>query len=157
MFKKPPAAEDLNQVPDAQQPMRDNSQDDQAAYRGWAKEVSKGVDEIIRGPRGKGLTMQTQRDLVTCLDLLDGTTSLPFDWDITMYTNPPPLNATRMGKSALGDKTVDPEGNVDDDDEDLDSVERPQWSKGEVHIVKLPAVPFWTMARYVYAYKRVWV
>ena len=39
-------------MPDSQQPMHDNNANDEAAYREWASQVSKGVHQIISGPRG---------------------------------------------------------------------------------------------------------
>ena len=81
-------------------------------------------------------------DLCACLNLIDGDDPLPFDWDISMYTNPPPLKAPRLATAKVGSLRGDkkysrPESEEDYDDEDLDSVARPQWSLGEVRIVKL--------------------
>jgi hypothetical protein len=140
-------------VPDAQQPMHENKENDKAAYREWASQVATGVTQILSGRRGDGIPHKAKLDLCACLNLIDAIDPLPFDWDISMYTNPPPMNAPRLATAKVGSLRGDkkyshPESDEDYDDDDLDSVARPQWSIGEVHILKLTVAPFWAMVRY---------
>lgn len=134
--------------------MHHNKEEDKAAYRDWATKVSTGVAQIINGRRT--INEKAKLDLCACLVLLDGKAPLPFDWDITLYTEPPALRAPRLPTAKVGplpgDKGykqyVDPE--EDDDDGDLDDpIARPKWNLGEVQIVKMTAAPFWIMARYI--------
>lgn len=130
--------------------MHHNPKDDVVAYRAWAGQVSAGVCQIINGQRI--IPVPSQLDLCRCLNLLAGEDPLPFDWDIDMYTNPPALKPPRLATASVGsqpgDKVHNECENSDDDDEGLDAVARPLWTIGEVHVVKLPAPPHWTMARF---------
>ena len=142
-------------MPDAQQSKHHNKEADKFSYRDWLK-VTSGVTQIITGRRGFTMPQTAKLDLCACLNLLDAEEPLPFTWDISLYTNPPELKAPRVPTDKIGslpaDKTheqyADPEDDYDDDD--LDSIARPEWNLGEVHVIKLPSAPFWTMARLTY-------
>ena len=141
-------------MPDSQQAMHDNNPTDKAAYRAWASQVSTGVHQILSGRRGNVMPQKPKLDLCACLNLLDGDDPLPFAWDTSLYTNPPPLSAPRLGTAKVGSQQGDrtysrPDSDEDYDDDDLDSVARPQWCAGEVRIVKLTEPPFWAMVRYI--------
>lgn len=141
-------------MPDSQQPMHDNNANDEAAYREWASQVSKGVHQIISGPRGNIMPHTAKLDLCACLNLIDGEDPLSFAWDISMYTNPPPLNAPRLAtdkvRSIRRDKAYSrPDSDEDYDEEDLDTIARPQWNRGEVRILKMTEAPYWAMVRYI--------
>ena len=149
-----PVAEDLNEdnVPNAQQPMHDNKKKKKAEYRNWASKVTKGVTDIMNSRRANVMSHKAKLDLCTCMNLLDGTLPLPFIWDTGIYINPGALRLPRLPTAKVGslpgDKTYREEVYSDDDDDDLlDPIARPQWSMGQVRIVKLPTAPFWTMAR----------
>ena len=135
--------------------MHGNNATDTAAYRDWASQVSTGVTQILSGRRGNVMPRKAKIDLCACLNLLDGNEPLPFAWDIGLYTNPPPLNAPRLATATVesqpGDRTCSrADSDEDYDEDDLDAVARPQWSIGEVRIVKLTAAPYWAMARYCF-------
>ena len=122
-------------------------------HRKWATKVNRGVSEIITGRRGFFMSDAAKLDLCTCMDLLDAQEPLPFNWNIELYTKPPPLNprrapTTKVGKLP-GDKTFDYYEGIENDydEDDLDSVARPEWNPGEVRILKQTAPPFWAMAR----------
>lgn len=142
------APEQLKQVPVSQQPMRGNNQKDIHAYTEWASDISSGVLQIINGPRGHTMSADAKTDLCTCLNLMRGSEQLPFAWDISLYVNPPPLPAHKESRSTVTARLPVAEDSEDDYDlGDLDSVVRPQWSIGEVHIVKVSTPPFWIMGR----------
>lgn len=154
VFKtNPPKPTDLLTVPNAQQPSRQNSEIDKARYREWASKVTSGVTHIITGRRGQAMTKEQKIDLCHCLNLLDSKSELMFDWDISLYTNPPELSAPRVPTAAVGSLTGDktyrdyenPEEDYDEDE--IDPIARPTWNLGEVRIVRLPFAPFWSMAR----------
>ena len=131
--------------------MRGNNARDEKAYRDWASQIATGVEQIITGRRGTIMSRDAKLDLCNCLNLMDGKEPLPFDWDVTLYTNPPPLPTYGPPKKHVNSVNHTPPGDASDEEYDLsdmDTVARPHWSIGEVHIVKLTASPFWTMARY---------
>ena len=138
-------------MPDSQQPMHDNNAKETEAYHDWASEVSKGVHQILTGHRAHFIPEKSKLDLCACLNLLEGDDPLTFDWDITMYTNPPPLRAPRLQTAKVRgeQKYSGPDSDEDCDDDELDTIARPQWSIGEVRIVKMTVPPFWAMVRYV--------
>ena len=141
-------------VPDAQQSMHtQESEENQEKHQTWAQQVIKGVGEIISGRRGKELNLASRLDLCICMNLLKVETPLPFLWDIDIYTKPPPLKPPRVPteevRSLIGDKPYKECNDSDDDydDDDLDPIARPEWTQGEVRIIKLGRTPFWAMAR----------
>lgn len=139
---------------EAQQPMHHNKEKETREFEEWAAVVSKGVSQIINGPRANVIPTKSQLDLAACLNLLEGSLPLPFDWDISIYTNPQELKAPRLPTAKVGtlpgDKSYKRADSDDDyDDEDLDAVARPQWQMGEVRIVKMQVAPYWSMARYM--------
>ena len=156
MFKDDaPEPEDLMDVPNTQQPNKHGKKKKQLEHISWAKKVNKGLTEVITGSRGCLLPEESQVDLCKCMNLLTGETPLPFDWDIDLYTNAPELRRPRVATDKIGAlpgdegyKSFDADGIEDDyDDDDLDPIKRPKWNRGEVHIIKLNAPPFWAMAR----------
>ena len=148
-----PKAVDLCNVPDAQQPNRNKSDVEKTKHVEWKNKVIDGVTKIIKGRRGKFMSYNVQIDLCKCLNLLDGANTLPFDWEISMYTNPPALKPPRLPTDKmgvmLGDKTYKDfqEPDIDDDNNDMDAIERPTWNLGEVHIARIPLPPYWAMVR----------
>jgi hypothetical protein len=160
VFKaEPPTAADLLDVPSAQQPGTDNTEVDKAKYREWSAKVCSGVTQIITGRRGNVMQLSQKKDLCACLNLLEGSQDLIFSWDINLYTDPPPMKAPRVPSikvgSLLGDKTYRECDEPDDDydEDDLDSIARPEWNLGEVRVVKQLTTPYWYLARYIDLFK----
>ena len=105
------------------------------------------------------MTQEAKLDLCACIDLLESTDDLMFDWDTTIYLNTTlPSTSSRPRKDIIGllpkdmmyKDYVDPEDDYDDDD--LDLVSRPTWCLGEVHVAKKSSHPYWKMIRYVFNY-----
>ena len=94
-------------MPDSQQAMHDNNPTYKAAYRAWASQVSTGVHQILSGRRGNVMPQKPKLDLCACLNLLDGDDPLPFAWDTSLYTNPPPLSAPRLATARVGSQQGD--------------------------------------------------
>jgi hypothetical protein len=139
-------------VPCAQQPAHHNSENEKTKYLSWASKVTTGVTKILTGRRGNVIPTAAKIDLFACLILLDCKDTLHFSWDISLYTDPPALKAPRLPSQKVGslpgDKAYDEPGD-DYDEEDFDSIARPEWNMGEVHVVKLLSAPYWCMARFV--------
>ena len=138
-------------MPDAQQPNRDNRKPEIEKHVVWAKSVINGVTKIISGRRGVNMPLAAKLDLCACMDLLSSNSPLEFDWDISLYLNPPirrpSTQVTQVGTLPGYKAYVDEEES--DDNADLDPIERPEWNLGEVRIVQVPTTPFWTMTRYI--------
>jgi hypothetical protein len=148
---KEPQPTDLLNVGVAQQPKRHGKPKKIAAYKTWSDKVNKGVSQIITGRRV--IPQTAQLDLCDCLNLIEAAHELPFDWDISLYTEPPAsrparLATARMG-SLLGDKTHRQytEPGEDDDLDDLDDIKRPAWNLGEARIISMQEPPFWALVR----------
>lgn len=118
----------------------------------WSSRVCAGVTKIITGRRGNVMEFKHKHDLCACLNLLESSQNLMFSWDISIYSNSPPLKQPRVASAQVGSligdlKYEDPE--EDYDDEGYDAIARPEWNRGEVRIVKQITTPYWYMARYV--------
>jgi hypothetical protein len=75
--------------------------------------------------------------------------ALPFDWDCSLYMNPPPLRRPRDPTDEIGFLEGDlKEEKCESSEEEEDSVERPIWTVGEAHLIGTEAPPFWALARY---------
>jgi hypothetical protein len=152
VFKdEPPTANDLMNVPNAQQPAFNNKKEDQERYKEWSSKVCAGVTKIIGGRRGKIMTLAQKTDLCACLDLLESHQNLMFSWDISLYVDPPALKPPRIPTAQIGSlpgelKYEDPDDDYDDDG--YDAIARPEWNFGEVRIVKQITTPYWYMVRY---------
>ena len=119
----------------------------------WKDRVVAGVTQIIASRRGHYMAHSAKINLSKCLELMEGTQKLIFDWDISLYTSPPPLKAPRPPSEKVGAMTGEKkypdfqELDIDDDNNDLDAVERPTWNIGEVHIARIALPPYWAMVR----------
>ena len=150
MFAQVPRPEQLDQVGPAQQPINDVDEDKIKKHRKLCSRVEKGVYKILSGPRAMVIPQTSQADLMTCLKLMKCETPLPFHWNTSLYVNPPELKEPRVPSADCGKlEGDDKEPQVSDEDED-DDAKRPEWIKGEVHLLATEAPPWWAVARFVY-------
>jgi hypothetical protein len=139
----------LADVPPAQLANKSNSITKQQEFSKWAERVKHGVLRMVATPRGQSsMTTDNKSDLLACCQLMTCEEELLFDWDITMYTNPPEMKAPRIPTLEVGRLQGDYKENTDDEEE-YDVAERPKWSIGEVHLMALESYPYVALARYV--------
>jgi hypothetical protein len=120
-------------------------------HANWVKKVRKGVFKILEGDRRFLISDVAKEDIIQCLDLMGCSQPLPFDWDCTLYTNPPVLRRPRGPTDEIGIL----EGDLreeENSEEEQDAVERPKWTVNEVHLIGLEAPPYWALAKYLTCY-----